>query len=233
MLPDRRAIVFDLDDTLYPQRRFVLSGFLAVARHLERIGGLDARLGFAALAGYSRGAARGREIQACLAQHDLDPALAPELIDVLRYHAPRLRLPRASARVLADLRRAGWRLGVLTNGQPTIQRAKVTALGLERHVDAVVYATACGAGQGKPDAEPFAEIARRLAVPPPHAVMVGDDERCDVGGALAAGMLAIRCVAWTRADAGSTAAPAAITHLSHVLSVAPVLLEEASNRHAA
>ena len=30
---DTRAVLFDLDDTLYPQRRFILSGFAVVANH--------------------------------------------------------------------------------------------------------------------------------------------------------------------------------------------------------
>jgi predicted HAD superfamily phosphohydrolase YqeG len=34
MPPDRRGIVFDLDDTLFPMRRYRLSGFAAVAAHL-------------------------------------------------------------------------------------------------------------------------------------------------------------------------------------------------------
>ena len=45
MPPERRAVVFDLDDTIYPYRRFKLSGFAEVARHLERTCALDARLG--------------------------------------------------------------------------------------------------------------------------------------------------------------------------------------------
>ena len=32
IVPKWRAIVFDLDDTLYPERDYVLSGFRAIAR---------------------------------------------------------------------------------------------------------------------------------------------------------------------------------------------------------
>ena len=37
------AIIFDLDDTLYRERRWLLSGFAAVARHLEVAYRLDRR----------------------------------------------------------------------------------------------------------------------------------------------------------------------------------------------
>jgi putative hydrolase of the HAD superfamily len=232
MQPEARAVVFDLDDTLYPYRRFTTSGFVAVAAELERTDGLDARLGFAALWRASRGIDRGREIQACLAQYDLPAARATDLVEVLRHHTPRLRLPQAAADTLRTLRRLGWRVGVLTNGQPTIQRRKVAALDLAPLVDAVVYAALHGAGAGKPDPECYAEVVRQLGVPAAASVCVGDDERCDVSGALAAGMHAIRCAAWTP-DPETTAASAVIRRLTQVPTIAHALLEEASTRHAA
>jgi putative hydrolase of the HAD superfamily len=53
-----RALVFDLDDTLYPERDFVLSGFQAVSGWLRLQGGVE---GFydRALATFERGV-RGR-----------------------------------------------------------------------------------------------------------------------------------------------------------------------------
>ena len=67
MLPDRRAVVFDLDDTLYPYRRFVLSGFAAVAAHLAaRRAASIARVGVPRAGARLARPARGREIQVCL-----------------------------------------------------------------------------------------------------------------------------------------------------------------------
>lgn len=232
MRRDARAVIFDLDDTLYPYRRFKLSGFLAVARHLSDRAGLDARLGFAAMTAASRGPERGQELQACLAQHDLPAEWLPELIDLLRHHEPRLTLPRASRRVLQSLRDRGWRLGVLTNGPRSIQAAKVASLGLAPLVDVVGYASIVGSGRGKPDADAFAWIARQLSVSAGRAIHVGDDERCDIAGAAAAGMVPVRCAAWTPV-AGVTAARAIVDRLSSLPAIASSLIEEAPNRHAA
>ncbi|MCC7044661.1 MAG: HAD family hydrolase [Acidobacteria bacterium] len=232
MRRDTRAVIFDLDDTLYPYRRFKLSGFLAVARHLSDRAGLDVRLGFTALAGASRGARRGAELEACLAQYDLPAAWLPELVEILRYHQPRLTLPPACRRTLQTLRGDGWRLGILTNGSHSIQAAKVAALGLAPLVDVVAYASTIGTGRGKPDPDTFAWIARELSVPASRSVFVGDDEQCDVSGAAAAGMLPVRCAVWTSLSAG-TAARAVVDRLSQVPAIASSLIEEASNRHAA
>jgi putative hydrolase of the HAD superfamily len=232
MRRDARAVIFDLDDTLYPYRRFRLSGLLAVARHLSDRAGLDVRLGFSTLANATRGRHRGAELQACLAQHDLPAEWLPELLDVLRYHQPRLTLPSTTRRVLHALREEGWRLGVLTNGSRTIQAAKVQALGLAPLVDVVGYASTIGTGAGKPDPETFAWMARQLAAPASRTVFVGDSEACDVSGAAAAGMLPVRCIAWT-ASTGPTIARAVVTRLSRIPAIASSLIEEASNRHAA
>lgn len=227
-----RAVVFDLDDTLYPYRRFRLSGLAAVAAHLADRTGLSERLLFTTLAHASRGATAGRELQEWLERHGLPSAWLPELIDHLRYHRPHLRLPRTTARVLRELRASGWRLGVLTNGPRTIQRAKVEALGLAPFVDVVGYASAIGTGRGKPDPDCFAWMARQLSVPAARTVVVGDSEVCDIEGARAAGMLPVRCRVWER-HPGHTAARADLQRFSDLPALAAALVEEASKRHAA
>lgn len=231
MRPDR-AVVFDLDDTLYPYRRFKVSGFVAVAAHLHLVTGLDARLAFAALTGASRGPDSGREIQQCLTQHDLPASLLPDLVDVFRHHVPRLHRSAAVTRVLHTMRQDGWRLGILTNGQPSIQARKLAALGLEPLVDAIVFASTCGAGGGKPDPDTFATVARRLGVAAAQSVFVGNDERCDVQGASAAGFSTIRCDAWVT-DPAPSSADAVLTKFAELPAMAGVVFEEASKRHAA
>jgi HAD superfamily hydrolase (TIGR01509 family) len=50
----------------------------------------------------------------------------------------------------------------------------------------------CDVGHAKPHREIFRRAASALGVPPDEIVHVGNDERTDVGGALAAGLRAIR-----------------------------------------
>lgn len=232
MLPDSRAVVFDMDDTLYPYRHYRQSGFRAVSAHLERTRGIDRRIAFARLTCAAREGSRGRELQVCLEDWDLGAGVLVELLEVIQRHEPLLKLPSSAVRTLDALRRGGWRVGVLTNGPQEVQERKVAALGLTAHVDAVVYATAFGCGVGKPDRAPFAEISRRLGVPAASTVFVGDDERCDVAGAIDAGMHAIRCCVWV-AGARHTRSAAVIDRLSLVPDVAGALLHEVSTRHAA
>jgi putative hydrolase of the HAD superfamily len=146
-----------------------------------------------------------------------------------------MQLPHVSLRTLDTLHRDGWRLGILTNGRPFVQARKIAALGVGGLVDAVVFASEHGSGVGKPEREPFLEIAQRLHVPPSRAVMVGNDERCDIAGAIGAGLRAIHCTAWVPPSPASPLEPAApiVNRMSSVPSMARVLLEEPSGRHAA
>jgi len=232
VLPDRRAVVFDLDDTLYPYRRFVISGFAAAAVHLHRTCGIDQRLTVQTLIAASHSPNRGREVQACLEALDLPPELAPELVTIVRSHRPALLLPQPVRHMLVTLRAAGWRLGVLTNGPAAIQSRKVEAMRIDQYVDRVVYAIEHGSGAGKPEPEPFAEIARQLDVPAGHIVFVGDDEVCDVEGSARAGMLPVRCAVWTTRR-GATTNATVVDQVNHVPLIARTLLEEAISRHAA
>ena len=189
-MPEPRAILFDLDDTLYPYRAFLRSGFRAVARRLAADRGLPAASILRVLYRALVDGARGRELQVLCARYALPATLVPALADVVREHAPSLRLPRQTTRVLAELRR-GWRVGIVTNGAPRIQRRKVEALGLAPLVDAVVFAGEHGDGRGKPAAAPFEAALARLGTTAAQTVFVGDDRRADVEGAAAVGMRAI------------------------------------------
>ena len=183
------AVVFDMDDTLYSYDEFVGSGYRAVGAHLADARGADASAVVHSL-WQARALAHGQEFQAMCLAHGWPPELAPHLVDVFRHHQPAIRLAAGAALVLEGLRRRGWRLGVLTNGSPRVQRAKVRALGLEPLVDGVVYAEEAVSG-GKPASAAFHAIVTRLGSDPARTVMVGDDLRTDIGGARHAGLHAI------------------------------------------
>jgi putative hydrolase of the HAD superfamily len=184
------AIVFDLDDTLYPRVRHVYSGFSAIARAIARrfdvpVGAVYGRLRAAHEQGH-----RGVELQQMCAAFGLDETLVPDLVEIMRSHQPQIWLSHDAAEVLPALRARGWRTAVLTNGLPSSQAAKVRALGLHDLVDHVIYADEHAPG-GKPAAEPFLAALNRLEATPQNAVMVGDDRVNDIEGARAVGMRTI------------------------------------------
>lgn len=91
---------------------------------------------------------------------------------------------------LAELRRRGYRLGLVTNGSSYPQNRKLDHAGLRAYMDLSVV---CGDEEAqKPDPLIFRRAAARLGVPVESCLFVGDHPRTDMQGALAAGMQAIR-----------------------------------------
>lgn len=185
-----RGVVFDLDDTLYRERRFALSGYRAVVAHAGARLGADADTAWRVLVRALRSGERAVAFQRLCDTMGWPPAVADDLRLVYRGHVPSLRLPASARRVLHVLRPA-WRIAVLTNGPPGIQRRKVAALGLGPLVDAVVYAEEIVPG-GKPAREAFDAAIERLGVPHSRCVIVGDDPERDIAGARRAGLHAVR-----------------------------------------
>ncbi len=182
-----RAVLFDMDETLYRERRFALSGFAALARSLELRTGVPARRTFTHLAHSTRRGRRATAFQALCASEGWPESWVPKFVEIVRTHTPRLRLPLATRAVLREMR-GSFRLAIVTNGLPSVQRRKVKALGLERLVDQVVYAEEHGLGLGKPEPSSFLAAARLLDVEPRRCVFVGDDVVKDIGGAARLGM---------------------------------------------
>jgi putative hydrolase of the HAD superfamily len=184
------AVIFDLDDTLYPHVQHVHSGFAAVATYVDRQSGVPATDVYATLRRMRELGCHGTEFQRLCQVYRLDPAIVTDLVREYQGHRPQLWLKHGAATALQALRETGWRTALLTNGDPVIQAKKVQALGLEAMVDHVVYASEHAPG-GKPACEPFIEVLRRVHVAPHDAVMVGDDHVNDIEGARAVGIRTI------------------------------------------
>ena len=88
---------------------------------------------------------------------------------------------------LAELRGI-WRLAILTNGTPGLQREKIAGSGLAHYFDAITVAGEVGVG--KPDARVFGAALKAAGAPAGGTVMVGDNLRRDVQGAQQAGLRA-------------------------------------------
>ncbi|MFB6113116.1 MAG: HAD family hydrolase [Halodesulfurarchaeum sp.] len=77
-------------------------------------------------------------------------------------------------------------LGLVTNGDPAMQRPKLAATGLTNRFDSIVYAG--HDAPAKPAPEPFFMALDQLAIEPEAATFVGNDPRSDVDGAYGAGL---------------------------------------------
>ncbi len=82
-----------------------------------------------------------------------------------------------------------YRLALVTNGVPAVQRQKVAVTGLDRVLDGIFVAGDLGIG--KPDARHFQHALDTLGETTDTCVMVGDRLATDILGAVRLGMMAV------------------------------------------
>jgi putative hydrolase of the HAD superfamily len=82
-----------------------------------------------------------------------------------------------------------YRLAIVTNGIPDVQRTKLDCTGLAARFEAVIISGELGVG--KPDPRIYDETLRQLGLSADACVMVGDNFRRDVAGAQDAGIRAV------------------------------------------
>lgn len=187
-----QAIVFDLDDTLYPERDFVLSGFRAVASWASRSLGISSSQAFAELEALFLEGVRGDTFDRWLAGLGGSPAIqVGDLVRVYREHRPELEPFPEVPSLLVSLHRQ-HRLGLVSDGYLAVQQGKLAALGLEPHFDAVVFSDTWGREAWKPNPRPFHEVLRMLETTPERAVYLGDNPTKDFLGARQVGMATVR-----------------------------------------
>jgi putative hydrolase of the HAD superfamily len=135
--------------------------------------------------------------------------------DYNRYRSSVLELWPGVLAMLARLRAAGLKLGIVTNGFAETHRDKIAQLGLEGAVDASFMADEVGTV--KPDPKFFLHAAKALDVDPATCAVVGDRYDRDVRGAHAAGMFGIWLdVGRDRLDTGVRAPDAIVTSIADV-----------------
>ncbi len=91
-----------------------------------------------------------------------------------------------TAALLTSLRRAGWRVGIVTNGEERQQENKVTASGLSALIDACVVSEAVRCR--KPDPDIFRIAAERCGVDLAGGWMFGDHPEADIRAASEIGL---------------------------------------------
>lgn len=188
-----RAIVFDLDDTLYPERDYVLSGFRAAAlwaqAHLE----IRAETGYEELKQLYEQGVRGDTFDRWLGSHSRsDRELVAALVQVYREHEPVLTPFPEVVPVLSALRKT-HRLGLVSDGYLDVQQRKWKALKLAEYFDAVVFSDALGRVAWKPSPLPFEAALRQLKISTPvDAIYVADNPSKDFLGPRQLGMYTIR-----------------------------------------
>lgn len=127
-------VVFDLDDTLYPEIDFVKSGYKAVAEFLDSQRQKEL---FDFMWMLFESGDRRRIFDTVLEQFSFSETV-DHCVNVYRFHKPDLSLD-SSVLSFLELCRVKWRIGLITDGPYRMQEQKVEALGLGMFIDFPVF----------------------------------------------------------------------------------------------
>jgi putative hydrolase of the HAD superfamily len=189
-----RGAVFDLDDTLFLERDYVVSGFDAVARQVALATKVDQAVVLNEFLSIHDGGHGGHVFDAWLADRPglKDQIDVASLVEAYRIHEPRISLLPGVVGMLESLRKDGLRLGLVTDGHLRSQRAKVAALGLAELLDRIVFTDEWGSNFWKPNTLAFELLEAEWGCDPGELVYVADNPSKDFIGPKSRGWLTIR-----------------------------------------
>lgn len=167
------AVIFDLDDTLYSERDYVRSDFLAAAPNRSEE--------------LWRAFSEGKPAFDTVMPEQKEQALA-----IYRNHKPNIRLYPGVREMLLRIKENGYKLGLITDGRPEGQGAKIEALDIKRLFDKIIITDELGGTQfRKPCDKAFQLMREALVVPFEKMVYVGDNIKKDFIAPEQLGMKAI------------------------------------------
>ncbi len=189
-----QAVIFDLDNTLYPHRQYVEGAFLAMAQWIaQRVDADAASVRDHMLETWEDHSQRydsyyRRILDRYALAGDENEA---ELRRIYHSQKPSLTPFQGAADLLKRLA-VDYRLGLLTDGWAPTQRRKLAALDLAAHFHAIVFTGDLGREYYKPHSRGYRMVLNQLDAEPEQAVFVGDNPETDIRGARDLGLWTIR-----------------------------------------
>ena len=186
-----KAIIFDMDGTLYNERDFVKSGFEASARYISMKYGLNFEDVYATLVSDFENGLRGKNFNVLLEKLILRDVEVVNLTEIYRKHKPNIHLYPDAEASLRDLKGC-FKLGLITDGWQETQENKISAFNLRQYFDAIIINDILSKEYWKPSKKPFQAMLSKLEVRASEAVYIGDNPLKDFIGAKELGILTIR-----------------------------------------
>lgn len=181
-----RAVVFDMDDTLYGEKEYVKSGYQKIGEAFPEIANAAERL----WAFFEDGKPAIDELLKEEGVSDEDTK--QKCIHIYRQQIPDIHLYTGVREMIAKLRQKGLKLGLITDGRPEGQRAKIQALKIEELFDHIIVTDELGGPEyRKPNPKAFELIGEALGIPYAEMCYVGDNIRKDFIAPQQLGMKAI------------------------------------------
>lgn len=172
------VLIFDLDDTLYPEISYVHSGFQAVAKYLSEYTGYPQDYLFYCLVDILEQDGRGYVFNKLLSELGIGTKhMVSACLNVYRNHKPSISLSLEVKNILKKLN--SNRIYLVTDGNKIVQHKKVSALNLSQLLDGIYITHRYGVKNAKPSTYCFELIINKEKCKPSEAVYIGDNPKKD------------------------------------------------------
>lgn len=183
-------LIFDLDDTLYEEELYALSGFKVVARQMSKKYNIPSNDAYSVMRSALKSGNRNQAFQKLVLKWDLPQKAVNECLGLYRNHDPSIKLDSVTKKALSNFEHTNKY--VVTDGNKIVQKRKVDALKLEEIFNKCFITHNFGIKAAKPSTICFEKIKEIESVTWKDLVYVGDDPNKDFVNLKPLGVLTIR-----------------------------------------
>lgn len=195
-LKGQKAIIFDLDDTLYGEMNYVREAFGHVASYLAKQYDLSQTQILEEMLSFLKQEGRGKIFNKVCDLHGIQEDIG-KLVSIYRETSPKIQLYKDAESFLQIIEDKRIKTGLVTDGDALVQWSKINALHLTKRLDSVIvtddlYTKEGKKGRSKPDPYVFQMCLEKLHCKPVETIYIGDNPQKDFIGARKLGMGTIR-----------------------------------------
>lgn len=186
-----RAIIFDLDNTLYDVEQYFLGAFKNISEHISNKHKVDRKKIYDELLKIrkKKNSMYPRMFNDVLSVFGLEKEVK-KIVNMFNDYECVLKPYPDVIPTLGELKKRGYKLGIITDGKVGRQKRKLKTLGIVDFFDVIIFTDEIG--KPKSSELPFYEVVRKLGVKPEESAYVGDNPMLDFIGPKKIGMMTIR-----------------------------------------
>ncbi|WP_315077713.1 HAD-IA family hydrolase [uncultured Clostridium sp.] len=188
-----KLIMFDLDDTLYYEKEYVLCAFEDVANYLGNKYNKNTILLYERMKEIFEKQGRGKIFNIICEENNFNEDIN-KLINIYRNCKPKLNLYNDSVEILKWLRRKRYKMGIITDGCARVQWNKIKGLDIETLVDRIIVTDDIGREFWKPHKRSYLDMIDYFDVAKNECIYIGDNPNKDFIGAKELGIKTIRII---------------------------------------
>lgn len=168
-----RAVIFDIDDTLYLEKDYIYDGFSYLSNYLQGKGIPATVDDFMQFFTTNASDAIANYLQSL---HVYSKELHSTLLQMYRERIPNIKAIPGVEALLQYLHQKNIPLGIISDGTPMAQNNKLLGLNVRHYFDFVVFSDALGGPHcRKPCDVGFRYIQKQMQIPFPNLLYIGDN----------------------------------------------------------